>query len=284
MKTILVPTDFSKCSSDAIKYAIHFAEKTDRTLLFFHSTFLLIPTKSSNSTYLRTVKLERELKLKMLTEFVENIYSSLNIERAINKTKFYVKFGNSVVDNIFELLNEQFIDLIIMGTHGSSAVNNFFTGSNTASVIEQSYCPVLAIPFKYKFAGIKSIAYASSDLDNLKKELKQIITITQKLAASLIVFYVATNNTSTNTYEKFKSKEFRESLVKHFKFENISLQIINGEENILVDSIGSFVKNNKPDMLIMLTHKRGFFNRIFDVSQTKEISYQMTVPLMALKQ
>ena len=35
---------------------------------------------------------------------------------------------------------------------------------------------------------------------------------------------------------------------------------------------------------MMLTHKRGFFNRIFDASQTKEISYQMIVPLMALKQ
>ena len=37
-------------------------------------------------------------------------------------------------------------------------------------------------------------------------------------------------------------------------------------------------------MLIMLTQKRSFFNRIFDASQTKEISYQRTVPLMALKQ
>jgi nucleotide-binding universal stress UspA family protein len=73
MKTILVPTDFSKCSPDAIKYAIHFAEKTDRKLLFFHSTFLLNPTKNSNSTYLRIVKLERELKLKMLGSVAKTI-------------------------------------------------------------------------------------------------------------------------------------------------------------------------------------------------------------------
>lgn len=284
MKTILVPTDFSECSSDAIKYAIHFAEKTDRKLLFFHSTFILIPTRSSNSTYLQTVKLEREVKLKLLIEFVDHIYSTLNIERDANKTKFYVKFGNSVGENILELLNEQFIDLIILGTHGNTAFTKFFTGSNTAYVIEQSYCPVLSIPYEYKFAGIKSIAYASSDLGNLKKELKQIITIAQKFSASLTLFYVTTDETDVNSCEKFKSKEYRESLIKHFKFENISLQIINGEEKILVDSIGSFVKNNKPDMLIMLTQKRGFFNKFFDQSQTKEISYQMTVPLLVLKQ
>ena len=96
-------------------------------------------------------------------------------------------------------------------------------GGNTARVIEQPYCPVLSIPYKYKFAGIKSIAYASSDLDNLRKEFKQIITITQKFAASLIVFYITTIETSMRIYEKFQSKEFRQSFVKHFKFDNVSL-------------------------------------------------------------
>lgn len=284
MKTILVPTDFSKCSSGAIKYAIHFAEKTDRKLLFFHSTFILIPTRGSNSTYVRTVKSEREIKLQVLIQFVDDIYSSLEIARDMNKTKFYVKFGNSVIENILELLNEQFIDLIILGTHGSSAVTKFFTGSNTAHVIEQSYCPVLSIPSKYKFTGIKSIAYASSDLGNLRKDLKKIITIAQKFSSSLTLFYVATDETDIDSCKKFQSKEFRESLIKHFKFDNISLQIINGEENILRDSIRNFINNNKPDMLIMLTHKRGFFSKFLDPSQTTEISYQMAVPLLALKE
>lgn len=284
MKTILVPTDFSNCSADTIKYAIHFAERTERKLLFFHSTFLLIPTRSSKSTYLRTAKSEKELKLKMLVEFVENIYSSLSIERDKNKTKFFVKFGNSVIENIFELLNEQFIDLIIIGNTSSTSFQKFFIGSNTANVIEQSYCPVLSIPNKYQFDGIKTIAYASSNLDDIEKELKKVIPVAQKFIASLIVFYVTPNDTSMDSFEKFKTIEFRKSLVKHFKFENIYLQVIDGERNTLIDSIENFVKNNKPDMLIMLTHKRGFFNKILDPSQTQEISYQMTIPLMALKQ
>ena len=95
-------------------------------------------------------------------------------------------------------------------------------------------------------------------MDNLRKEFKQITTITQKFAASLIVFYITTIETSMRIYEKFQSKKFRQPFAKHFKFDSVSLQIISGEENILVDSIGSFVKNNKPKMPIMLTQKRGF--------------------------
>ena len=283
MRTILVPTDFSECSVDAIKYAIYFAEKTERKLLFFHSAFLLIPTRSPTWVYLNAVKSEKELKLKTLIEFIKKIYLSLKIKRDENNTKFLVRFGTSVVENIAETINGQFIDLIIMGTQGATGFRKFFVGSNTASVIEQSYCPVLAIPHKYKFHGIKSIAYACSDLNNLKKELKQIIRITQKLEASLLIFYIATNTKSMIVNEKFKSKVFMKSLSQHFKFNKMSLRVIDGGIITLVGAIGNFVKENNADILAMTTRKRSFFKKIFDPSQTKEISYQLNVPLMAIR-
>lgn len=74
------------------------------------------------------------------------------------------------------------------------------------------------------------------------------------------------------------------SLARFFKFNNMNLVVINGEKRNLIDAIGDFVKKNKPDMLVMLTYKRSFFDKIIHTSQTKEISYQLSVPLMALKQ
>lgn len=284
MRTILVPTDFSNCSADAVKYAIYFAEKTGRKLLFFHSSFLLIPTRSSNAAYLNAVKSDKEAKLRVLTEFIEKIYDSLSIKRDENNTKFLVKRAPSVVENINEIINEQFIDLIIIGTHGATGFRKVFFGSNTASIIEQSYCPVLAIPHKYKFNGVKTIAYASSDLDNLKKELKKIIPIAQKLETSLEIFHITSDDKSLRTkYANFNSEMFMKSLLRHFKFHGMSLYVIDGGKNTLVKAIENFVKHNNPDMLVMLTNKRSFFEKIFTPSQTKEISYQLNVPLMAVK-
>ena len=190
MKTILVPTDFSECSADAVKYAIHFAEKTQRKLLFFHSTFILIPTRGTAAAYLNAVKSEKELKLRILTEFIDKTYHSLKKKRDVNNTKFLVAFETSVIAGITKTINDQFIDLIIIGTHGASGFRKLFIGSNTATVIERCYCQVLAIPHNYKFDGIKTIAYACADLNNLKKELKQVIKISQKLEASLAIFYI----------------------------------------------------------------------------------------------
>lgn len=283
MRTILVPTDFSDCSSDAVKYAIHFAEKTERKLLFFNSTFLLIPAGSSAKKHLNAVKSDKELKLKTLIEFIEKIYASLKIKRDENNTRFLVKVGNSVVVNITETISEQFIDLIIIGTHGATGFRKVFFGSNTASIIEQSFCPVLAIPHKYKFDGIKTIAYASSDLNKLKKELKKIIPVTHKLEASLEIFHITRIEEARFKWNDFNSKEFMKSLSRQFRFYNMSLYVIDGEKNRLINEIRDFVKHKEPDLLAMLTHKRSSFEKVFNTSKTKEISYQLNVPLMALK-
>jgi nucleotide-binding universal stress UspA family protein len=284
MRTILVPTDFSECSAEAVKYAIHFAEKTGRKLLFFHSTFLLIPTRSSIVAYQKAVKSDKEIKLNELKKFIEKIYNSLKIKRDEGNTKFLVRFGESVVENINEIIAEQFIDLIIIGTHGATGIRKVFVGSNTARVIEQSYCPVLAIPHKYKFTGIKKIAYASSDLNSLKKELKKVISIAKIMEASLEIFHVVDGGESlVEKYEKFDSDSLVRSLSRSFKFNNISLNVLNGGKNGLTNTIESYVKLNKPDMLVMLTQKRGFFERIFNTSPTKEVSYKLSAPLMVLK-
>ena len=251
--------------------------------MFFHSSFVLIPTRSPKRDYLNAVKSDKEAKLKALTEFIDKIYSSLKIKRNKNNTKFLIKFGDSVVQNITETVIEQLIDLIIIGTHGATGFRKVFFGSNTASVIEQSNCPVLAIPNKYKFNDIKTIAYASSDLNNLKKELKKIIPVAQKLEASLEIFHITVVVEARVKWEKFNSKEFMQSLSRYFRFYNMSLYVIDGENNVLINEIKDFVKHNKPDMLTMLTHKKSFFEKIFNTSQTKKISNQLNVPLMALK-
>ena len=283
MRTILVPTDFSNCSADAIKYTINFAAKTERKLLFFHSTFLLIPTRSSNFVYLNAVKTDKETKMKLLIKYIDKIYNSLDIKRDGATTKFSVKFGNSLVENIIETLNEQFIDLIIMGTHGATGFRKMFMGSNATKVIEQSYCPVLVIPHKFKFTNIKTISYAAADLDNVKKELKKVIPIVAKLNASLEIFHISTSKASLLKYHKYNSNEFLQSIMHHHKFYNLSFYVIDGIDKDMTAVINSFIKHNKLDIVVTLTQKRGFFEKLFTTSQTKELAYNLKVPLLAIK-
>ncbi len=53
-----------------------------------------------------------------------------------------------------------------MGTHGSSGITEIILGSNTASVIEKSTVPVLAIPHKAVYNGINNLVYAYDDIQS----------------------------------------------------------------------------------------------------------------------
>ncbi len=284
MRTILVPTDFSNCSKEAVKYAIHFATKTGRKLLFFHSTFLLIPTRSSSMAYMMAVKSNRSQKQKQLVTFVNKIYDELNINRNMDTTKFIVKFGPSVVENTMEVINEQFIDLIIMGTHGASGLRKIFMGSNTTALIEKTYCPVLAIPSKYKYEGLNKLAYASANLSTLKKELKKIIPLAQSLNALLEIVHILSDTESKKLNKKLDKLKFANELANHYDFYNMSFELSDYKDDDLKKSIDAYIKNKKPDMLIMLTHQKNLLSRIFFTSNTKEIAYQIKIPLLALKQ
>ena len=284
MRTILVPTDFSKCSAEAVKYAIQFAQKTERKIIFFHSTFLLIPTKSSTTAYLYAVKSDKENKMKILMKSIDDAYHSLNIKREEYQTKFIIKFGNSVVENVMETINEQFIDLIIMGTLGATGFRKILFGSNTAKVIEQAYCPVLAVPGKFKFTPINKIAYATLDMDTLKKELKGVVSIAQKLNASIDIVHIIGGTKSAIKPEIFDVNKFITALSKRLKFYNFGFYIIDGKDRPLADEINKFAAHQKSDMLVMLTQKRGFFEKLFNPSKTTELAYNLHVPLLAIKQ
>ncbi len=283
MRTILVPTDFSKCSLQAVKYAILFAQKTQRQILFFNSTFLLIPTRSSSTAYLQAVKSNKENKMKALIKFIDEAYYSLKIKRDDDRTKFLVKFGNSAVENIMETIDEQFIDLIIMGTHGATGFRKVLFGSNTAKIIEQAYCPVLAVPSKFKFTSINKIAYATSDMDKLKKELKAVVSIAQKLDASIDIVHIIGREKPKFKPEDFDVNKFVTILSKQLNFYNLGFYIIDGKGRSIPDEINTFATHQKTDMLVMFTQKRGFFEKLFNHSKTTELAYNLTVPLLAIK-
>src|SRR5690606_18759694 len=74
--------------------------------------------------------------------------------------KFYCIHENvSLVEAIRKQVVEKEIDYILMGTKGASNIGNREIGSNTAEVITKVKCPVLVIPERAKFRGIKNVAF-----------------------------------------------------------------------------------------------------------------------------
>src|SRR5690625_2969640 len=140
MKKILVPTDFSEFALHASKLAAHLAKKFDARIYFLHA--VTIPSYATGAGNQGTAQ-----------DIAEGLFILKNVKRQFEellKQDFMqgvnavtaIQYDN-VYDNIVQQSKEHDIDLIVMGTHGTSGfVNDFFIGSNTDKIVRRSKIPV----------------------------------------------------------------------------------------------------------------------------------------------
>jgi nucleotide-binding universal stress UspA family protein len=172
MVNILVPTDLSDLSKVALQYAIKIANKLEGNVTLLHVINIIQPTRASMR--LRLNALENEL-LEMATEdldaFEEEVTRNAKLTHPV--VKKIVK-GTSFNDTVKKEAKRLRSGLIVMGTRGASGLKKYVMGSNTASVIEVSHIPVLAVPELGAFKQFGNVVYAS-DLKHIEKELNTLI-------------------------------------------------------------------------------------------------------------
>ena len=147
MKNILVPTDFSNCASYALEAAVALAKRFDANLHLYHNLDppakwqgLSLEEKEQDPDYREQVK-QVELQMDKVLE--------QHSDTAIN---FYIN-SEAFLKSITACVEENGIDLIVMGSHGASGKNEFFIGSNAQKVVRAVHCPVLVIKKPLETSG-----------------------------------------------------------------------------------------------------------------------------------
>lgn len=156
MKSILVPTDFSACAGFATNFAIEFAERFEGKVHLY--TCLDLPYNWHTMTgEEKNTNVEATQKVKnaeTLMRDIKNQHPNTPISFAIS--------GGNLIQNITDYLAKHDIDLVIMGSHGASGLNELFIGSNTQRVVRFAKIPVLIIKDKIKNFQFEKVVFASS--------------------------------------------------------------------------------------------------------------------------
>jgi nucleotide-binding universal stress UspA family protein len=136
LKEILIPIDFSLTSELALRYAKEFAVAFGARLHLVHVSddpTLFAPTTSD--------AYREEARKKSNDQLVELLKKGK--ERDI-KTLLDTRFG-SASTTLLDYALEQDIDLIIMGSHGRTALANILLGSVAEHIFRHAPCPVLTV-------------------------------------------------------------------------------------------------------------------------------------------
>lgn len=273
MVNILVPTDFSALSKVAVQYAVKIANKLDGTITLLHVITITAPVRNSMHDKMKDLEedlvkfAERDLK-KLIGEVSKTLRTTEPIACSIVRSS---DFQEAVRKEAKRLRT----GMIVMGTKGASGLKKAVVGSNTASVIEYSKIPVLAVPKRAQFKSFKDIVYAC-DMKNVDKELKALVPYAEKFGSTVHMLHIATTGKDVESLEERLDKA-----VKKTGYENlVSLVLV---DRHIEGAIDQYIGVSKADLLVMFTHNLTFYEKLFDRSLTRRMAFQSSVPLLAFK-
>jgi nucleotide-binding universal stress UspA family protein len=275
VKKILVPTDFSASAKNALEYAIAVAQQINATLLIVHVFY--IPGITARAPYIKGHDYSTE-------EYhaAEEKLRQLVLEIPALKT---VPYESKVISAYWpiefpEVINAEAADLIIMGTSGASGIKKIIIGSSTASMMEASVLPVLAIPLPARFTPIQKIGLAIDlqPIENLGI-FDPLLWLARALEASIQIFHVQTEGGS---FTKTASEtETVDALLRHLSTgTNSSFTLYYGET--IEEGIYKYITAKHIDLLVMTNRKRSFFQSLFTGSLTKKMSFHTKTPLLVI--
>jgi nucleotide-binding universal stress UspA family protein len=143
VKKILAPIDRSKYKEKIIAYAMSLGKAWGAEITAIH---VIDPGRGVPGGRVKEKELEREEEAKREAEIllVQSV-DPLAHKEGINIKKEVVEESDSVAKSIIGYAKKNNMDVIVIGTKGMTAVEDFFLGSVANNVIRHAHCPVFAI-------------------------------------------------------------------------------------------------------------------------------------------
>ena len=143
-KTILVPTDFSKFSNKAFKYALDIAMRYNSRI------FLLHVIDSTIQQFVADYCIDTRVAERVVNESIitsnENVKKMIDSFSETKEVKIITDVRRGIpYEEILKNQQEHEIDLIVIASQGRTGLRKLLIGSVTEKVIREAGCPVLLV-------------------------------------------------------------------------------------------------------------------------------------------
>ena len=271
---IIVPIDFSDHSDYALEAAAIMARQYDAEILALHMLEL------SDSVLLKADDVQNEkalfyLKLaeKRFQEFLDKDY--LNDIKVTPMVKHYKVFSE-----VSKVADEHSVDLIVMGSHGTSGFSELFIGSNTERVVRNSNVPVLIIKKKPNNLSFNKIILGT----NFQKESREIYKKVNNAFGDNDLYLLHVNVPNDN----FRSTTELEEQVNDFLLASDGNLDAKNKVHFVSDytvesGISNFAKKIDADLIVVSTHGRTGIAHFFEGSITEDIANHANLPVLTFR-
>ena len=277
MRKIIVPTDFSDNAFHALKYACDIF-KYERSDIFILHAFADEVYQQGNITDRSTLERHKEQVYQSSLEELKTLLLKIK-EYAPNPRHVYktiAAFG-SLIDEVNDLVDDENIDIVVMGTRGVANDRSATFGSNTLYVMKYVQCPVMAIPEDYVFHAPKELLFPTNYLIPFKKrELKLLCELSGSFRSAIHMLYIDPLKNLSLRQEDNKTF-LKAGLVKA----NLFFETTPEKDKIV--AITKYIVHNNIDMLVMVNTRHSHMEDIFMQSTVSKLGLHIKIPFLVLQ-
>ena len=273
MKRILVPTDFSEYSTEALKVAAQIARKNSSEIILLR----MLELPHQNEDFISGGKSIPEI-MYFKNKAISNLENLMDSEylKGINVSEAF-EF-KKVTDGIIDAAQKNKVDLIVMGSHGTSGFDELMVGSNAEKVVRLSSIPVIVVKKGTTEFKVRNFVFASDFSKETKKPFRKMIEFAKIFDSNIFLVMICTPNSFKTTHS---AEKIMRDFIADFDIENYSSHIYN--DTNIENGIVNFAESVDADLIGMCTHGRTGLAHFFNGSIGEDIVNHALKPVITFK-
>ncbi|MEM5565501.1 universal stress protein [Psychroserpens sp. AS72] len=273
MKKVLLLTDFSDTSKNAMHYALNLFKEDTCIFYVLHVQKSTSYTTddlmlAGNESIYNSIVKDVEYQLDGLVSALKKKFNNVNF-------KFETLIDYDVLtDAIDQVVSSKHIDVLVMGSNGVSGAKEVVFGSNTINVIRKVECTTLVIPEGFTYKKPQEVLLPLDSLDTLGgKAFSKILQFVKMYSNKLHVLRINENGSMPDA--QINDLEHMEYFSKDFPS---NYHIVN---NVPMHyAVSGYIQTNAIDLTILIEQKELLLERFFMGSTTTKIGNNLEVPLL----
>ncbi len=271
MKSILVPTDFSKCAGNALQSALTIAGQTGAEVMVLHVVF---PNEGVDNNVYNVFWSDEYMteRNKGLKTWVNRFLKQPAFKKVTVKTECRIGFP---VPAICDAADDVHADLIVMGTTGATGLRGAFLGSIAAGVLSKTKRPLMSIPKKAEVDLTASAVIATDFRFKLGapslEVLRKILSFTK---GKLHVVHIMDKPGEERDSAREKSLSDKLGNVAH-DFHYL-------HDRDIAQAVSNFLESVDSGLLIAVAHEHSMLHKLFFDSITRRFAHRIHVPMLTL--
>lgn len=273
---ILMPTDFSENSWKAICYAANLYK--DKPCNFYIINTTEIPFHHVDTNVMTDMTATVKSTEDQITKTVA-LFKDLDHHQD-SRTELIAHLGSlsGSINNLLETFDQNDQSFIVMSTKGADEISDYLFGTVTSNIARNIDIPIYCIPNDAKLDNPKNIMLAvDAKILNEVKVLNVIADLGKTFKSNIHVVNVSNQSClfCEEAPERFVIQQYLSEV-------NHSFLSIKG--SYVQDELMLYAEQNNIDLIVMIKRKKGFWQNLFETSNTKNMSLYGQTPLLILKE